>query len=236
MTHPGQINRVFLRGLALLTGAALLVAAKPAVHPVAARTAMVTLTPAGTHLLGNPAAKIKLVEYISYSCTHCAHFNEESKAPLRMSFIAPGKGSVEVRPYIRNSIDLAATLLVDCGGASHFVRLHDTFLSTQTEWLARIASTNDAQRQRWDTGPMGGRMRAIAGDLDFYRIMDNNGFSRPQSDHCLNDDAAMKRLAEQTEAATKAGVNGTPGFAIDGVLLTGTYDWTILAPQLQARE
>jgi protein-disulfide isomerase len=234
-------SRQPFRWLALLTGAVLLVAARPAGrlvdyhHAVANRTSMVTVTPQGTHLLGDPAAKVKLTEYISYTCPHCAHFHAESEATLRLTFVAPGKGSVEVFPYIRNPIDMAAALLVDCGGPAHFIRLHDTFLNTQTQWMAKLAAMNDAQRARWENGPLGGRMRAIAGDLDFYRIMENNGFDRAQADHCLNDEAAMKHLAAQTAAATNAGVEATPSFAIDGVILTGTYDWSMLAPQLQAR-
>ncbi len=228
--------RTCLRGLALLASAILMAAAKPPIHPVVHRSTMVTVTPDGAHVLGDPAAKIRLTEYISYTCPHCVHFNQESEATLRMTFVASGKGSVEIRQYIRNPIDMAAALLVGCGGPTNFIRLHDIFLNTQTEWMAKVANLNDAQRQRWETGPISGRMRAIAGDLDFYRVMENNGFSRPAVDRCLNDEAAMKRLAAQTEAATTAGVEGTPGFAIDGVVLTGTYDWTMLAPQLQARE
>jgi protein-disulfide isomerase len=233
--------RATLRWLALLTGAVLLVAAKPPRpvdnhHPVANRNSLVTVTPRGTHLLGDPAAKVRLTEYISYTCPHCAHFNAESEASLRLTFVAPGKGSVEVVPYIRNPVDMAAALLVDCGGPAHFLRLHDDFLHSQTQWLAKIAVANDAQRARWESGAMGGRMRAIAGDLGFYQIMENNGFGRAQADHCLNDEAAMKRLAQQTEAAEKSGVEATPSFAIDGVVLAGTNDWAMLAPQLQARQ
>ena len=225
----------FVRWLALAAGAGLLIAASPAAHHVANRTSMVTLTPEGTHLLGDPAAKLRLTEYISYTCPHCAHFHEESDATLRTTFMATGKGSIEIFPYVRNPIDMAAALLVECGGPTHFVRLHDTFLNTQTQWMAKLATTSDAQHQRWENGPMGGRMRAMASDLGFYQIMENNGFDRAQADRCLTDEAAMKRLAAQTQAATTAGVEATPSFAINGVILTGTYDWLMLAPQLQAR-
>lgn len=232
---PTRFNRQPLRWLALLTGALMLVGARPASHPLANLASVVTATPDGAHLLGNPAAKVRLTEYISYTCPHCAHFHAESEATLRLTFVAPGKGSIKVVPYIRNPIDLAAALLVDCGGSGHFIRLHDTFLNTQPQWLAKFASFSEAQRQRWENGPVGGRMRAIAADFDFYAIMENNGFTRAQADRCLGDDVAMKRLAAQTEAATNAGVDATPSFAIDGVVLTGTNDWTMLAPQLQAR-
>lgn len=239
--HRSILTRRPAGWLALLTGAMLLVGAGPVRHHAgdshspANRTGMVTVTATGTHLLGDPAAKLKLTEYISYTCPHCAHFHAESDATLRLTMVAPGKGSIEVFPYIRNPIDMAAALLVECGGPARFTRLHDTFLNTQAQWMAKIGTLSDAQRARWDNGPVGGRMLAISADLDFYRIMDNAGLTRPQVDRCLTDGAAMKRLAAQTEAATAAGVDATPSFAIDGVVLTGTHDWTMLAPQLQAR-
>jgi protein-disulfide isomerase len=43
------------------------------------------------------------------------------------------------------------------------------------------------------------------------------------------------RIAAQTVEADKLGIRGTPGFLIDGLLLTGTYDWQSLDAQLQAR-
>ncbi len=242
MRNARQARRLLCR-LALVTGAVLLVAARPArhsvahpvAHPVAARTNLVTVTPAGAHLLGDPAAKVRLTEYISYTCSHCAHFHAEADPTLRTGFVATGKASVEVVPYIRNSIDMAAALLVDCGAPAKFIGLHDGFLDTQTQWLGKIAGLSDVQRARWDNGTMGGRLRAIASDLGFYQIAESHGIDRAQADRCLNDAAVTKRLATQTAAATAAGVDATPGFAIDGVVLTGTYDWTMLAPQLQAR-
>lgn len=233
-----MMKRPFLHRLALVATAILLIGARAPAHPAAhpaARTNLVTATPQGTHLLGDPAAKIKLTEYISYTCSHCAHFHEEATATLQTTLVMTGRGSVEILPYIRNPIDMAAALLVECGGPTRFVRLHDIFLNTQTQWLAKVADINAGQRQRWENGPVGSRMRAMASDLGFYQIMENNGVDRVQADRCLNDEAAAKRIAALTQAATTAGVEATPSFAIDGVLLTGTYDWTMLAPQLQAR-
>ena len=245
LRQPILLSRgALLRLLAMLGGAVLLTAASPApqknvvpavVHRGTNWTVAVKAPADGAHLIGNPDAKVKLTEYISYTCPHCAHFNRESEAALRMVFVGSGNGSIEVRPYIRNPVDLAASLLVNCTDQLHFLRLHDTFLNTQTEWMARVAAVGDAQRDRWEKGPMPDRMRAIAGDLDFYHIMENAGFDRVQTDRCLNDEAAMHRLAEQTAAADKAGVQGTPSFAIDGVVLTGTFDWKTLEPQLSAR-
>ncbi len=50
--------------------------------PPANWAAQATLTPAGTHLMGNPAAPVKLVEYVSYTCNHCAAYSSISHGAL----------------------------------------------------------------------------------------------------------------------------------------------------------
>ena len=40
-----------------------------------------TATPTLGHRIGNPAAKVKLTEYISYTCPHCAAFTREGEGP-----------------------------------------------------------------------------------------------------------------------------------------------------------
>ena len=82
----------------LLTGVAA--TAKPAPrHRVAAPgprwDQTVTMTADGFPVMGNPAAPIKLVEFISYTCSHCAEFSKESKVPLAGGLVRQGKVSVE---------------------------------------------------------------------------------------------------------------------------------------------
>jgi protein-disulfide isomerase len=45
-------------------------------------TQVVTQTPEGGMLMGNPNAKVKLVEYGSLTCPHCREFDETGVAPL----------------------------------------------------------------------------------------------------------------------------------------------------------
>ena len=78
--------------------------------------------------------------------------------------------------------------------------------------------------------------RSIARDFGFYAIMQSRGYTAPQIDKCLADEALARRLAASTEeAGTKLFVTGTPSFAIDGVVLAGTHTWDALRPQLDAR-
>lgn len=222
-----------LRTLALLFAGLALGAAAPA--PRGNWLAMSAATPQGGHRLGNPNAAIRLVEWVSYTCPHCSTFHKQSEAPLRMAYVNSGKVSVEVRHLVRDPIDLAATVLANCGPEAGFWRRHNALLAGQEGWIVRMASANEAQRTRWSNGTIPVRLRAIATDFGFYAIMEQRGLTRAAADRCLADEATARRLAGYRQAAEAAGVEGTPAFLINDLLLTGTHDWKTLELQLKAR-
>ena len=221
----------FIRLAAITLAAAASVAAAPR----ADWTTTVNPGDGGSHVLGNPAAKVKLTEFISYTCSHCAHFQKESELPLRVSYVQPGKVSVEVRHLVRDPVDLAAALATNCGDPKNFFRNHHVILQSQEKWLQVMGRASKGQQARWSSGALGSRMRAIASDFGFYQMMEQRGYRRTDLDRCLSDEAMARKLTAQTQQALAAGVQGTPSFMIDGTLLTGTYDWQGLSTQLEAR-
>lgn len=231
-----MIHRI-IRLIALLCAAALgctLAATGPAsaAPPHPNWNATVSQGADGASTVGNPNAKVKLTEYISYTCPHCAHFNREADAPLRLSYVPQGKVSVTVKQILRNPIDLTIAMLTNCGEARTFFTRHNGFMASQDAWLAKYDGFTTAQTERWTNGPVPTRLRAIASDFDFYAIMARWNYSRAQVDRCLADAAVLKRVTAQTEAASALGVDSTPSFAINGQVLTGTHEWKLLAPQI----
>ena len=220
-----------------LVAALIIPAAGNAAGPQARRNwnNTVAATPAGSHVLGNPAAQVKLVEFVSYTCPHCAHFEAQGESALRVGYIAPGKVSVEVRNYVRDPIDLAAALLTHCGPPQGFFLRHTAFMRSQERWIGLFANPGQQQRQRWQASDFKTRMRYIATDFGFYAIAASRGIDRASADRCLADEAMARRLATLTQAADQLGVSGTPSFLINGDLLAGTHDWRTLELQLQAR-
>lgn len=218
--------------LALLGAAALLATAAA---PHGNYTATVTERANGAHTLGNPAAKVKLIEYVSYTCPHCAHFNKDSEAILRMTYVPQGKVSVTVHHLVRDPVDLTVAMLTNCGDDKMFFKKHSVFLASQDQWLGKIEGFSEAQRQRWVAGPLPGRLKAIASDLGFYPTMERWGFDRTATDKCLSDPVMAKRLVDLTQEAIALGVNSTPSFAIDGAVVSDTHDWQSLEPQIKAR-
>jgi protein-disulfide isomerase len=211
---------------AVLAAAALLVAAT-------APNWLTTVSLNGTgHRIGNPAAKVKLTEYVSYTCPHCAEFNREAEGALQVGYLTPGKVNVEVRHLIRDPIDLTVSVLAHCGPVAKFPQNHTAFLSGQSGWIGPLTSPTNAQKQRW-TAPGATGRRAIASDFGFYTIMERRGYSRAEVDRCLADDALVQQLAEESgKDWEKPGIEGTPAFAINGVVMPGTHTWSMLSRQL----
>lgn len=184
------------------------------------------------HRIGNPAAKVRLTEYVSYTCPHCAEFNREAEGALQLGYIGTGKISVEVRHLIRDPVDLTVTVLANCGPAAKFPQNHTAFLNSQASWIGPMTTASSAQKQRWVVSGAAGR-RAIASDFGLYRIMERRGYTRADVDRCLADDVLVRRLAEQSDKDwDKPGIDSTPSFAINGIVMPGTHTWPALSSQL----
>lgn len=211
-------------------------AAQPATPKTANWTTTVSVTPGGAHAIGNPNAKIKLDEFVSYTCPHCSHFAKDGDGALQLAYVGSGKVQVTVHNFIRDSVDLAAALLANCGPASKFKQNHMMFMLQQPKWLEKAERASDGQKKRWNTGDLPTRMRSISSALGFYDMMATRGYSRVEADRCLANKAMADKLVQGTKSAIdKYNIPGTPSFVLDGNLLAGTFTWEMLQPQLDAR-
>jgi protein-disulfide isomerase len=197
-------------------------------------TATVSVGEDGTHTLGNPEAKVQLSEFVSYTCSHCATFQKKSDAPMRLAYVMPGTVSVRVVHLIRDSVDLSAALLANCGDPDGFFARHNMFLSSQDKWLAKVEKATPAQKERWNGKDFAAGMRAIASDAGFYDMIAHRGVDRIAANRCLADAGKARTILEQRKEAAHLGVSGTPSFASDGKLLDQAYDWPTLDVALKA--
>lgn len=226
----GILTAVALAGAATLTLGAS--AQDKPTNPKGNWSMMVTETQGG-HLLGNPDAKTRLVEFMSYTCSHCAHFAREGDGAIKLVYVPTGRMSYEIRHLVRDPVDLTALMLAHCGEPKKFPLNHQAFMSSHDEWMAKARTATQAQRSRWQFGTLGARLQAIASDLDFYEIMEARGYGRAELDRCLSDEARATQIAETSRADIATyGLRGTPSFVLDGQLLDGTHSWTDLRPKL----
>lgn len=186
------------------------------------------VTADGSHRLGNPDAPLKLVEYVSYTCPHCAHFHKEADPVLRLTMVPKGQISVTVTNFLRNPIDLTVAMLTNCGDPKRFFVRHNAFFASQDKWLAKAEATNREQQQRWYQGDFPARMRAMASDLGFYDQTASWGLSRAQTDQCFANTAMLDKLKGQQGEVQALGLQGTPSFTLNGNLLDG-HDWATVS-------
>ena len=193
----------------------------------------VTLTPEGGHLRGNPAAAVKLAEYVSYTCATCASFMIQSEGAMQVGYVSSGKVSVEVRHLVQGPVDLAAAMLASCGPPAKFALNHAALMRSQNRWRQTFERAGPAQTQRWLTGPLLARGRAIAGDMGFYMVMASRGFDRSAVDACLGDQALANRIGAQSKAGYASGITTPPSFTINGTLAPA-HTWAELRPLIDA--
>jgi len=214
---------------AVLAGAALLATGQTNRN----WTNVVAATADGAHRIGNPDAKVKLVEYVSYTCPHCAEFTREADDRLKLAYVTPGNVSLEIRHLLRDPVDLTVVMLANCGPVAKFPLNHSTLMLQQAKWIAPASSATAAQRQRWTSGDGPTRRRAIANDLGLYKLMEGRGYNRPELDRCLSDEAAATRIATQSQKDwDRPGIDATPSFSINGLVMPGTHTWDTLERQL----
>lgn len=198
-------------------------------------TATVTVTPTGSYVTGNPKARVKLVEYLSYTCPHCSHFAISGGPALRSDFIAKGTTSVEIRHAVRDRLDFVATLLARCGGTAKFARTSHAIFANQPEWLDRGARFEMAEGERIGKLSIGEGAKLIARGAGLDGVMHDLGYTDAQIDKCVVDPAQQKIVGAMTKAAwEQAKIPGTPHFLINGKDAKDTVTWADLAPKLQA--
>ncbi len=186
----------------------------------------VRIQPNGAFVMGKPAAPAKLVEYLSYTCGHCAQYAGEASTPLKANYIAKGLVTVELRNAVRDRYDFTAALLARCGGPAHFFGNSDALFATQATWLGKAGAFEAENADRLGKLAMNDSLKAIARGVGLDAIMKTRGFTAPKIDACLSDAAAQKQVVAMTnEAWSIRKINGTPSFLINGTTYSGPGSW-----------
>ncbi len=194
--------------------------------------AVATKTPAGAYVIGNPAARVKLVEYASYTCSHCAAFSGASEPVLRRQMIASGSTSLELRHFIRDKLDLAAAVLARCTGPKGFAATSAAIFAAQPQWLQRGIEFQQANGARIGLYPTQAQLRANADGSALTALVKARGLSEAAIGACFADQAEIDRIVALTSNAP-AEIDSTPSFYINGKLVPHA-DWAKLEPALRA--
>jgi protein-disulfide isomerase len=192
----------------------------------------IVATPEGGFRMGNPAAKVKLVEYGSLACPHCRHFEETGYKPLVRQYVRTGRVSYEFRNLLLNTPDLSVSLLAHCAGPAKFFPMAEVVYATQTKWFEKVAAITDAQKAEMEKMTDAQRLARLGEIAGFPQIAARFGVNPVRARQCLADPKGLERLLGMTKAAVDAGIKGTPTFLVNGKV-TGATTWDQLEPELK---
>jgi len=205
-------------------------AAKPAPSHDWSRT--VVVTPEGGFRMGNPAARVKLVEYGSLACPHCRHFEETGYKPLVQGYVRTGKVSYEFRNLLINGPDISISLLTRCAGPARFFPMSEQVYATQEQWERKIEDMSDADKAALDKMTDQQRVIRFAELGGMPQIAARFGVTPARARQCLGDSKALTQLIDMTKAANDHGVDHTPTFFINGKV-TDAATWERLEPEIK---
>ncbi len=194
-----------------------------------------TETAAGGYIVGNPAAPTKLVEYASYTCSHCAEFEIETVPVLKSQNIAGGKISFEIRTLVRDPFDLTIAMLARCGGKGRFFGNHKLFMSKQSDILGNTSKISPQTDAKLKAGNVAGFMTDVYGQLGLKPLAAQRGISDVAAKACFADKMALQKIIAMTElSGSKYAITGTPAFLINDKLLPHAHDLASLQAALAA--
>src|SRR5690606_33821608 len=148
-------------------------------------------------VLGQEDAPVTIIEYASFTCSHCAAFHEGNWPRLKAEYVDTGKVRFIQRDVYFDAVGLWAGILARCGGDDKYYAVSDLIFDDQKNWLN--AKSGDE----------------IAANL--RKIGAKAGMTDEQMDTCWNDKQKVADLVTTFQTnATADKVEGTPTFIIAG--------------------
>ena len=150
--------------------------------------------------LGNPKAKIQVIEYASMACPHCGHFNEAVFPTLKSKYIDTGKVRYTLKEMITepSTIAVAGFLIARCAGPDKYFTVVDQVFRSQSRWNQ-------------------GSIKPI-----FQEIAAANGVDEAHFAACLQDQNGADAVARRAKRASdEDGVDSTPTLFINGKRIEG---------------
>ncbi len=208
-------------------------AAISAIAPPAGKTwpDVVAPTADGGMLMGNPNAPVKLLEYGSLSCPHCAKFAQDGFRKLVDSYVTSGRVSYEFRSFAIHPQDVPLTVLARCSTPEAYFGLVEQIyvnFEAMNEVMAKgIPAANAAQSL-----PPAQRFVALSDGLGYTDFFAARGVSRDQAHACLANLSSAEKIAKESEKYSGNGIESTPTIIINGSK-TGVNTWAEIEPMLQ---
>ena len=84
--------------------------------------------------IGKPDAPIKMIEFASLTCGHCARFHNEVMPAIKEKYINNGKIFFIYKDFPLDKFALKASIISRCSGNKNYFSFLDVFYKKQSSW------------------------------------------------------------------------------------------------------
>ena len=151
--------------------------------------------------IGNPSAPVKVIEFFSLTCSHCAAFHKETYPRVKRDLVERGAIRLIWRDFPLDQVALTAAMV-----ARHLpVDRYEPFVTALL-----------ANQDRWAFG------RGINPTEELWKMAALAGMSRPTFDQAISDTSLRDWILQQQQKDQEQWkVDSTPSFVINGQKYAG---------------
>lgn len=163
--------------------------------------------------LGDAAAPVTIVEYMSMTCPHCARFHNDTFDAIKAKYIDSGKVRFIVREFPFDPRAAAAFMLARCAAPEQYFPMISMLFKQQEQWAA-AENGRDALLQ----------MSKLA------------GFTQESFEKCLTNQKLLDDVnAVRERGAKEFGIAATPTFLINGQRYSGEMSVDIMSALIDSK-
>lgn len=142
--------------------------------------------------IGRPDAPVRVLEYFSLTCGHCAAFHRDTLPQVKQKLVEPGTVRFVYRDFPLDRLALAAAVVARSMPVERYEPFIGALLLSQDRWAFNRGA---------DPLEELAKMAALA------------GMARPQFDAAVRDEALARAILEGVQAAEREhNVRATPSF------------------------
>ncbi len=170
--------------------------------------------------MGDPHAKVTVIEYASVACPICAAFGTQVFPEFKQKYIDTGKVRFVFREALTGNPALAASgfLLARCAGKDKYFKVVEAVFRAQDEIYEPGTETIQP---------------AVAHDV-LSKIAQQAGLSEQQMNSCITDDKGLEALNARVEKSSrKDNIEATPTFIINGKKYEGFQSLSQMDSEIQ---